>query len=52
MDSAMLAHTFDYVREHKTPIHSLTIVRNGYVVVDAYNWPFQKAVPRCCVSDQ
>lgn len=42
MDSEVLANAFDYVREHQTPIHSLTIIRNGYVVVDAYFWPFQK----------
>lgn len=41
MDSAELANAFDYVRDHDTPIHSLTIVRNGQVVVDAYFWPFQ-----------
>ncbi|WMJ71336.1 serine hydrolase [Stenotrophomonas sp. 24(2023)] len=42
MDSAELANAFDYVRDHHTPIHSLTIVRNGHVVVDAYFWPFQQ----------
>jgi CubicO group peptidase (beta-lactamase class C family) len=41
MDSEVLADAFDYVREHHTPIHSLTIVRNGHVVLDAYFWPFQ-----------
>ncbi|HDS1578516.1 TPA: serine hydrolase [Stenotrophomonas maltophilia] len=42
MDSEALADAFDYVREHDTPIHSLTIVRNGHVVLDAYFWPFQQ----------
>ncbi|MGF6417570.1 CubicO group peptidase (beta-lactamase class C family) [Stenotrophomonas sp. AN71] len=42
LDSEVLANAFDYVREHQSPIHSLTIIRNGYVVVDAYFWPFQK----------
>ncbi|MFZ6846548.1 serine hydrolase domain-containing protein [Undibacterium sp. RuTC16W] len=40
MDSQVLAGAFDYIRDHHTPIHSLTIVRNGYVVLDAYFWPF------------
>ncbi len=40
MDSAVLADAFDYVRDQHAPIHSLTIVRNGYVVVDAYFWPY------------
>ncbi len=41
MDSEVLAGAFDYIRDHRTPIHSLIIVRNGYVVLDAYFWPFQ-----------
>jgi CubicO group peptidase (beta-lactamase class C family) len=41
MDSKVLADAFDFVRDHRTPIHSLTIVRNGYIVLDAYFWPFQ-----------
>jgi CubicO group peptidase (beta-lactamase class C family) len=42
MDSKVLADAFDFVRDHRTPIHSLTIVRNGYIVLDAYFWPFQE----------
>jgi CubicO group peptidase (beta-lactamase class C family) len=41
MDSRVLAAAFDYVRDHHVPIHSLQIVRNGYLVLDAYFWPFQ-----------
>jgi CubicO group peptidase (beta-lactamase class C family) len=41
MDSEKLALAFDYVRLHQIPIHSLLIVRNGYVVLDAYFFPFQ-----------
>jgi len=41
MDSEALVGAFDYIRDHRTPIHSLTIVRNGYVLLDAYFWPFQ-----------
>ena len=41
MDSNVLADAFDYIREHHIPIHSLQVVRNGYLVVDAYFWPFQ-----------
>lgn len=41
MDSKVLADAFDYIRQHQVPIHSLTIVRNGYIVLDAYFWPFQ-----------
>lgn len=41
LDSDALAEAFDYVRDHDTRIHSLTIVRNGHIVLDAYFWPFQ-----------
>jgi CubicO group peptidase (beta-lactamase class C family) len=42
MDSDLLAQAFDYVRQYQIPIHSLLIVRNGYVVLDAYFYPFQE----------
>jgi CubicO group peptidase (beta-lactamase class C family) len=41
LDSAILADAFDYVRAHRTRIHSLSIVRNGYLVLDATFFPFQ-----------
>lgn len=41
MDSEALADALDYIRQHRTAIHSLLIVRNGYVVLDAYFYPFQ-----------
>lgn len=41
MDSEVLAQAFDYIRQHHVPIHSWLIVRNGYVVLDAYFFPFQ-----------
>jgi CubicO group peptidase (beta-lactamase class C family) len=41
MDSAVLARAFDYVAQHKTPIHNLLIIRNGYVVLDANFYPYQ-----------
>jgi CubicO group peptidase (beta-lactamase class C family) len=41
MDSRTLADALDYVRDHKIPIHSLLIIRNGSIVLDAYFWPFK-----------
>ncbi len=41
MSSAVLAEAFDYIRQHRLPIHSLQVVRNGYLVLDAYFWPFR-----------
>lgn len=43
MDSQVLADAFAYIRDHRVPIHSLTIVRNGHIVLDAYFWPFRDA---------
>ncbi|WP_163277342.1 serine hydrolase, partial [Enterobacter hormaechei] len=41
LDSDALAEALDHVRDHGTRIHSLTIVRHGRIVLDAYFWPFQ-----------
>jgi CubicO group peptidase (beta-lactamase class C family) len=41
MDTERLAEMIDYLQEqHGFDIHSLTIIRNGYVVTDAYFYPF------------
>ena len=50
LDSAILADAFDYIREHRTRIHSLTIVRNGYVVLDTTFFPFQPDLPHDVAS--
>src|SRR6266571_4206472 len=44
MDSRVLAEAFDYIRQQRIPIHSLTIVRNGYIILDAYFWPYQDSL--------
>ncbi|HII80645.1 MAG TPA: beta-lactamase family protein, partial [Methanosarcina sp.] len=40
MDSEKLAELLDYVQENDINIHSLLVIRNGYVVTDAYFYPF------------
>jgi len=41
MDSEMLAKTLDFLQEQDDyEIHSLLIIRNGYIVTDAYFYPF------------
>jgi CubicO group peptidase (beta-lactamase class C family) len=40
LDSEKLAEALDYIREEDVNIHSLLIIRNGYVVTDAYFYPF------------
>jgi CubicO group peptidase (beta-lactamase class C family) len=42
IDSAKLAEALDYIRQHKINIHSLLLVRNGYVVLDAYFYPYEE----------
>jgi CubicO group peptidase (beta-lactamase class C family) len=41
MDSGALADAFDFIRQNHIPIHSFLIVRNGYIVLDAYVYPFR-----------
>jgi|SRR5215813_84998 len=42
IDSAKLADALDYIRAHNIRIHSLLIIRNGYIVLDAYCYPYDK----------
>jgi CubicO group peptidase (beta-lactamase class C family) len=41
LDSGVLAEALDYVRAKGIPAHSLLIVRNGAIVLDAYFYPYQ-----------
>jgi CubicO group peptidase (beta-lactamase class C family) len=41
MDSEQLAETMNYLQKQSSfTIHSLLIIRNGYIVTDAYFYPF------------
>jgi len=42
MDSRMLAEALDFLQKGKEDfnLHSITIIRNGYLVMDAYFYPF------------
>lgn len=42
MDSEKLREAMDYIREHDLSVHSMLIVRNGYVVLDAYFYPYNE----------
>ena len=42
MDSEMLASMLDTIQKQDDGIHSVTVIRNGYVVADAYFSPFQQ----------
>lgn len=42
MDSELLAQAISFVRERNLNIHSLLVIRNGYIVADAYFYPFAR----------
>jgi CubicO group peptidase (beta-lactamase class C family) len=42
LDSTKLADALSAIRERNINIHSLLLVRNGYVVLDAYFYPFEE----------
>jgi CubicO group peptidase (beta-lactamase class C family) len=44
MDSGPLARMLGYINDHGLPIHSVLVVRNGYLVVDSYFYPYQKGM--------
>ena len=44
MDSAKLEEMMDYIQEQNSfTIHSLLIIRHGYIVTDAYYYPFAQS---------
>jgi CubicO group peptidase (beta-lactamase class C family) len=42
IDSGQLAVLFDAVKAKRIPVHSIIVVRNGYLVLEAYFYPFAK----------
>jgi len=40
INSERLADAMDFIRTNRLPIHNLQIVRNGYLVLDAYFYPY------------
>jgi CubicO group peptidase (beta-lactamase class C family) len=45
MDSNLLAGAVDYVLREDLRVHSMTLVRNGYIVLDAYFRPYAAGIP-------
>ena len=43
MDSELLAEMFDAVQEEGYDIHTVTVIRNGYLVADAAIYPFNES---------
>lgn len=44
LKSEELARLFDHVRENNINLNSIIIIRNGYLVLEAYLYPYQKDV--------
>jgi len=43
IDSDKLADALDYIQKHDVSVHNLLVIRDGYVVLDAYFYPYDKA---------
>jgi CubicO group peptidase (beta-lactamase class C family) len=44
MDSELLVGMFDYIEQQKVNVHSVLVVRHGYVVVEAYSPPYGRNI--------
>ncbi|MDP2897299.1 MAG: serine hydrolase [bacterium] len=42
MDSELLAKAVDFIRDQNLKVHSLLVIRNGYIVADVYSYPFAR----------
>lgn len=45
IDSEQLLKMFQTIQESKAPIHSVLIIRNGFLVCEAYFQPFNQSIP-------
>lgn len=43
MDSELLVAMFDYIAAQDAGAHSVLIVRNGYLVTEAYFYPYRQS---------
>src|SRR5271157_1545081 len=50
VDSSSLADAVDYIVQKRLPIHSMLVVRHGAIVLDAYFYPYDPAVPHDVAS--
>ncbi len=44
MDSSYIRSMIEFIQEQQKEIHSLLIIRNGYLVTEAYFYPYQKGI--------
>src|SRR5689334_9895295 len=44
LDSTVLAHMVESISQKNLNVHSITVIRHGYVVMDAYFYPYRQDV--------
>src|SRR5262245_47486343 len=42
VDSTAIIEMFDYIQQHNVPVHSMQLVRDGRLAVDAYFYPYSQ----------
>lgn len=50
MDSDRLSDALEYIRKKELAVHSLLVVRHGYMVLDAYFFPYSSGIPHDVAS--
>jgi CubicO group peptidase (beta-lactamase class C family) len=50
LDSKKLAEVFHHVKANATAVHSVLVIRNGYVVLDAVFYPYDRSNPHDIAS--
>lgn len=42
MDSTVLAKLLEYIKEQNNDLHAILVIRNGYIVLEAYYSPYNQ----------
>lgn len=50
LDSHKLAAALEEIREKRLPVHSVLVIRNGYIVLDASFFPYEQSTPHDIAS--
>ena len=50
LDSKVLAAMVDNITQKRLNMHSVTVIRHGYVVLDAYFYPYRASAPHDVAS--
>lgn len=50
VDSDRLSVLFRAVKDHEIPVHSILLIRHGYVILDAVFYPYERSIPHDIAS--